>query len=1146
MRKWTEEQLQAIEKDTNLMVSAAAGSGKTAVLVERITKKLIPDSDGNYVPVDRLLVVTFARDAAREMQTRLHKSLTDAYSIETDEKIRKILKEQLKKLVFADISTIDSFCIHFVKQNFHLLGIDPKFSIFDESESEMYKKECMEEYFDNLYESGDADFFHLTELYSRNYDDREVSELISTVYNFTRALPDPDHWLDVHAEDYASFSESIYCSMVEKSFNDAAKSALPALKKLVKDYIEAVGSDDEEALQSFGFMDFWSVITTDIQALDKPIFYWDDINEITGSFKPAKKTSAKNDEAITLKNFIDCRRKILASVFEALSVVKMPVAELDKQYRNRLYPHAKAISRLTKGFAEFIYAKKTKDGKYDFNDLEHMALNLLRENEVLRSQLVDQYVEILMDEYQDTNSLQEEIFTLISNGNNRFMVGDMKQSIYRFRNSDPLIFRHKDELYSKNPSAGSRVVLSKNFRSRKEVLESINRVFERIMSYNVGEVEYNDDQALHYGNTGFDNVHPDNNYTSEFYLIEGANRADDEDLMSDEETEAAFVAEKIRNMIDSKWQVLEDGKFRNITAGDFAILMNSVKADSSIYINALKNRGLNGYSEDKEFFNRTEIKLILSFVGVVNNPLRDIPLVSVMRSPVYRFSDEELAIIRLASFDEFWNCVTEKSKENSPLGNKCKSFCEDINKWREMSKYLSADRLVWRIMTDCSLYDMCGILYGGETALANLKLFIERTRALSEGGVATLYDLETYMTNLQETGGLSSAVGGFSGVPVMTIHKSKGLEFPVVFVCGMGKKIRSDGNSGYVNLHKELGFGLSDINVEQMYSLPSVNRSAIATVKNREGISEQLRKLYVALTRAKEKLIVTAVVGSTKNSGAFEFADNPVTEKNIENARKYADIIAPAVKQYGGNDWLYHEIEAGTLEFSEYTQVEENIEAEDMESIKERVNAAFDRFLKITAPPSVSTKTSVSEIKNESGFSSKLKRYPAFMNKGGGAEFGTTVHRVMEELSLLSDMTSEHIKNEVERILGASDKIVEEKITSFFESSLGKRILQSDNIQREAEFEVNIPALDSDGNEISDKTMLLQGVVDLFFEENGAYVLVDYKTDKCKDVSELVEKYNVQLKWYRYAMDKLLDKKVKNVYIYSFHKNTFIELSEMI
>lgn len=1146
MPNWTEEQIRAIETDTNLIVSAAAGSGKTAVLVERIKRKLLPDSEGNYMPVDRLLVVTFARDAAQEMQTRLGKVLNEAYAVEKDKVVRKILKEQLKKLVFADICTIDSFCIHFVKQNFHLLGIDPKFRIFDESESSIYKTECLDEYFDLLYEKKDEDFFLLTDIYSKGYDDREVGELITSVYDFTRSLPDPDLWLEIHAEDYSTFSDGYFCATVEKNFNDGAKYALISIKKMMESYKLKVGTDDENALSSYGFTDLWTVFKSDIEILDKPVFEWDDIYKISQSFSQVKKSSSKKPEAVVQKEFIDLRREILAPIFEAFSIVKMPVEQADKLYSEKLYPHAKAISKLTKGFADYIYSKKTKDGKYDFNDLEHMTLNLLRENDDIRNTLSEKYLEILMDEYQDTNALQEEIFTLVSNGKNRFMVGDMKQSIYRFRSSDPFIFRNKNELYSNNPEAGNRVVLSKNFRSRNGVLQSINCVFENIMSYNVGEIDYNDEQALHYGNHDFDTVYPENDYTSEFHLIEGEARSDDEELMSDRELEAEFVAEKIKKMIDGGWQVFDHGKFRNAEAGDFAILMNSVKSDSTLFIEALRKRGLNGYSEDKEFLEKTEIKLILSFVSVVNNPYNDISLVSVMRSPVYRFTDEELALIRLCSFGEFWKSVCEKSKEDSPLGAKCKAFIDDINKWRELSRFMSAERLVWRIMTESSLYDMCGILYGGDVALANLRLFTERTRALSENRIATLNDLEVYMTNLLKTDGLGSATAGFNGVPVMTIHKSKGLEFPVVFVCGVGKRIISDGNSGIVNLHKDRGFGINNINSKEFYSLPTVNRSVIANIKNKEGISEQLRKLYVGLTRAKEKLIVTAVVGAKKDGSTFDFTDTPVCEKNIEKASSFAKIMAPAIKQYGGKLWRYNEYQSGTISFETAEISEEIAETVDNTVAKEQVSSAFEKFIRITEPASVSTKVSVSEMKNSDGFSSKLQKYPAFMNKGGGAAFGTDIHNVMENIKLISDMSEEHIKNEVLRILGTDSSIAEEKIYGFFESTLGRRMLASKKIVREAEFETTIPAFADNGSEIKNETMLLQGVVDLYFEESDGFVLVDYKTDKCTQIYELVEKYGVQLKWYKYAMDKLLHKKVKNVYIYSFHKNTFIELSELI
>ncbi len=1124
MTRWTDEQLKAITTKPNLLVNAAAGSGKTAVLVERITRMLIPDGDGCFVPVERLLVVTFARDAAREMQERMKKSLTSAFNKEKDKEKKAILRKQLKKLPFAEISTIDSFCMRTVKQNFHILGIDPRFKIADPAESKIFENESMNEYLDILYDEGNEDFLRLTGLYSRGYDDREVMSLLLEVYEFTRSVPDPDSWLFEHAADYERFSGGRFCAAVENEYKKAAKEACALIKTLLSAF-EA----EAELVPDSKTVKLYEAMKRDAEILSQANPDWDYIAKTC--FENINKTGLKKSEAELCKKYIDLRDACLSEVRKLAASAQVPSAELDREYRESLYPHALAISRLVQGFSEFILEKKRKLGRFSFNDLEHMTLELLRGREDIRELFKNKYAEILMDEYQDTNSLQEEIFTLISNGTNRFVVGDMKQSIYRFRNSDPLIFRERDEDYMHNPDHGSRIVLSKNFRSRKSVLDSINLLFSKIMTYRVGEVDYTDEQALHFGNEAFIKECSGNDYSSELHVIEGGGDGE-EILLSDEETEAELVASKIREMLDSGWQVTENGSTRPVRESDFVILMSSVKCHSAAYISALGRYGISAYSEDNGFFEKTEIRLITELVKTVNNPLNDVSLVSVMRSPVYRFTDEELASIRLCGTGAYWECVNKKAQEKDSLGEKCHTFAEEIKDWRKKSEYMSADRLIWRLMTDCSLYDMCGILYGGESALANLRLYMERARTLSEGGIATLFDFEQYMSRMEESEGIGCANTGGFGVPVMTIHKSKGLEFPVVFVCGMGTRFMGDSFGKKLLIHKDLGFGLDSINIKGGYSLPTVNKTVIASRKKSENISEQLRKLYVALTRAKEKLIVTAVVPASKKTGAFEFTDKKMTETEIENASSYIKIIAPVIKESKNPLWTYHEYEAGTV-----CPAVPEIQAEkadvDPDSIRDSINTLLDKYSAVKKPVVARTKTSVSDLKGHGGFSSKLQKLPSFMNteQKGGAEFGTLVHRVMEKIDI-----TKSIPDEVMRITGEENKTIVQKVQGFFESPLGKRALKS-NIKRETPFEIKIPATDFQGQEIEGETMLLQGVIDMYFEEDGQIVLVDYKTDKCLSMDELFEKYSVQLKWYMEAIKRLLKKEVKEVFIYSFYLN---------
>ena len=1143
MTQWTDDQLKAITGKTNILVNAAAGSGKTAVLTERIARKLLPDENGEYIGIDNLLVVTFARDAAHEMQERIKKALTDRLAAEKNKETAAILKQQIKKLPFADITTIDAFCMRLVKNNFHLLGIDPKFIIMETAEAKIFTYECIDEYFSKLYDDRNADFLMLTSLYATNYSDDELRETVYKMYRFTRSLANPNEWLRSHCGDYKSFSESSEYSMLLGAVHSQSAYCEKALKALLSEFSAYVGSSDPAELEAFGKSNIYSVLTRDIKtaALLKDAD-WNTIYN-AADFQSLTKSgfgSAKDADTAFQKQCIDKRNEMLSYLKAAKSNFNDKKENIDAFYEKELFPQATALAELVCGFSEYFFNKKSASAKFEFNDLEHMAIELLNEFDGIRESLKSKYKEILMDEYQDTNDLQEAIFSMLSNGSNRFIVGDMKQSIYRFRQSDPLIFLEKDMLYKSDPSAGTRIVLSKNFRSRQNVLDSINYVFEQIMTRGAGEIDYDNDQALYYGNHSFDSG-SNSSYASELYILEGAPSSADDETLSDIEREADFTARKIREMIDGGFMILtKDGTERKADENDFAILLGAVRAASDIYINALMRYGLSANVEDSGFFEKTEIRLLLEFIKAVNNPLRDIPLLSVMRSPVYRFTDEELASIRLYKKGNFYGAVKAASGGSGRLAEKCGLFIADLEKWRSMSLYMTADRLIWRILSDSSLYDMCSILYGGDAARANMRLLMERARALSENGIATLFDFERYITRLVGSDSVPCAKRSAGGVTIMTIHKSKGLEFPVVLVCSMGKKFVSDTSGDKIYMHKTYGFGINAFEKGGNISIVSHHKEFIGQIKKNEAISEQLRKLYVAFTRAKEKLIVIGTAPNSKNKDTFAFTENEINDDYILSCGKFLDMIAPAVKHCENKDlWLYKEVPYSLSE----TAAEAPEAAEDIPVTDELTEAVFkilDKYDSTERPPTVLSKVSVSALKNNSGFSVKLRRAPQIITEKEimGAAYGTLVHSVMEKISFKNASDKEYVLNEC----GESNEIAS-KISGFFQSSIGRRAAAAQEVKKEAQFEISIPAISEDGTAADGETMLLQGIIDCYFEEADGIVLIDYKTDVCSSLSELEEKYYVQLKWYKYAIENILKKNVKEVYIYSFHKNKELKIN---
>ena len=1143
MTEWTQDQLRAIEGKANILVNAAAGSGKTAVLTERITRKLIPDEKGDYIGIDELLVVTFARDAAREMQERIKKSLSDRLSCEKNRNTASVLKTQIKKLPFADITTIDAFCMKLVKNNFHLLGIDSRFNIMSTDEAKIYARECICEYFSKLYEDKDEKFLMLSELYATNYTDRNLEDAVYCMYSFTRSLADPDEWLREHSKDYLSFSSNHEYRILMDRAHAQAEYIEKCLENMLKEYKSHVGTDDEKALSEYGKQDVYSLILKNLKAASViKEASWDEIYERTCCFNvlDKRKFGYSDDEAVTYqKKLVDEMTSLFAPINDTFAHFTNEYDEANRYYKNVLYPQADALVDIVCGFSKYYFDKKSISSRFEFNDLEHMTIKLLREFEGIRKGLENKYKEILMDEYQDTNELQEAIFSMISNGRNRFIVGDMKQSIYRFRQSDPLIFLKMDMLYKGNSEKGERIVLSKNFRSRENVLNSINYLFENIMTRAAGEIDYDGDQALYYGNHSFDES-ADSRYASELYVLEGVPTSTDDETMSDIEREADFTAKKIKEMIDSGFKVLgRDGKERVAEESDFAILLGSVRTTAEIYIDALTRYGISANVEDSGFFEKTEIRLVIEFIKAVNNPLRDIPLLSVMRSPVYRFTDTELAKIRLVQKGEFYRAVKAASKLEGRLGEKCRSFVSELEKWRGMSLYMTADRLIWKMVSESSLYDMCSILYGGNAARANIRLLIERARDLSENGIATLFDFENYIVRMSVSDNVPCAKRSFGGVTIMTIHKSKGLEFPVVFVCSVGKKFVSDTSNEKVYMHKKYGFGINGFEKGGSISVPSHHRVFISNVKKNEAISEQLRKLYVALTRAKEKLIVIGTAPNTKKESTFAFTDREVCDDYILSCKRYINMIAPVIKRCEDkNLWIYNEIPyslSNTEEIVETDNKNERLTAE----VKRAVFEILDKYDSAIRPETVLSKVSVSALKSASGFSVKLRKLPKIMadREDGGALYGTAVHSVMEKISFKKSGDDKYILSEC----GGNEEIAS-KIKAFFNSPIGERAAGAD-VVREAPFEISIPAITQSGEKSQDETMLLQGIIDCYFEEDGEIVLIDYKTDVCTDISELAEKYYIQLKWYKYAIENILKKNVKEVYIYSFHKNKELKIN---
>lgn len=1075
--KWTKNQEMAIETPPSVLVNAAAGSGKTAVLVERIIRKLI----NGQTSIERLLIVTFARDAASGMLERLKKAITKSILSSDDENFTARMRKELRSLNYSDITTIDGFCINVVRKNFHLLGIDPNFKIIDADEAKIMLFSAIDDFLGDMYENGDERIELLSDCYSKGFGDFALKNLIKEIYEFTRSLKEPKEWLKNSALMYKDFKSSLWYEILKKStdFSD---------------------TDEEE-----------------------------------------------------------------------------------KMYNEGIYPVISVLCEVISEFEDYYFNKKQEKNNFEFNDLEHMCYELLRDFDEVREEYSKKYDEILMDEYQDTNALQDGIFGLISD--KKFMVGDMKQSIYRFRNSDPLIFKACDKLYTDEPDIGTKILLSENFRSRPQVLRSINEIFSRIMSEDAGEIDYDDSQSLRWGNKGYDE--PENkDYFSELCILEGKDKTADEDD-NNVKLEARFIAKKIRKMIDEGFVVTDGEEKRACNAGDFVIIQNSVKSSANIYIEELKKAGIDAYSENGGYFDRTEIKLILALIDVINNPLSDIPLVAVLRSLIFGFSDDDLALIRLTKKGSFYNAVCEASKKDTDYGRKCKSFCESLFRWREYAKYMTSDRLIWTIYEETHFYDLMGVMYGGEEAQANLRLLFEKAKQYEKTGFRGLSNFLEYIKKMEEGAKVQSASvisDNNKAVRIMTIHKSKGLEFPVCIFSGAGKRFQSM-RTGNLCIHKDLGIGINFVDPEKGCFSHTLVQEIIKEAQAREEQAETLRKLYVGLTRAKEKLIVVATVAGKKfdkngeaSGGAtaerekwntyYNPDDNKMSAETVNSVKRYIDLIAPIV--------LAHKEKCGWLsEISPYTPEEdealENTDTsyEEAEIPSELIDKLMGTGYKPKVARDIPGKISVTGIKRlkerfeteddisdfelENKHTDGLKKRktslsrPRFLREEGltGAERGTAYHTL---LSLIDNKTSveekiEELKNTGVFSDAEAKSIKVSDIEMFLNSELGKRLENASKVFREEAFEIMIDTESITGiKEHKGLKILLQGVIDCMFVEDGELVLIDYKTDRGLSEQEFLEHYSDQLIRYREASQMLTGMKVKEGYLYCFDSHSIIRV----
>ncbi len=1215
--KWTEEQKQAIyEKDSNILVAAAAGSGKTAVLVERIINKIINEN----IDIDKLLVVTFTNAAASEMRERV---LNAIYRKIDEEPENEKLQRQVTLLNKASICTIDSFCLDVVRNNFFEIDIAPNFRIGDTTEIEILKQDVLEDLFEEKYEAEDKDFTKLINTYTSYKDDTPLKELILKIYTYIQSNPFPEKWLDEKIEMF-NLSDKL-----KEDFSNTiwGKLLLKQVKEIVEDSELKLEVERQNLAKYSELEKYFLIINDDIeqlQMLKMNLDSWDKAYEIASNIK--FKTWV-TDKKITLeakdiaKSARDTVKANLKKVTEKILIFNSQEANEDI---NDMYDVLKKLENIILEFDQKFEKRKKDKNIVDFSDVEHFALKILLNEDGTPSEIAkkyqEKYQEIAIDEYQDSNLVQEYILTSISKGNNIFMVGDVKQSIYKFRQARPDLFLEKYKTYQTKANKGAeddlKIQLFKNFRSRKEVLDFSNQIFANIMSEELGELNYTEEEYLNLG-ANYEDTKQDLKAEIDILLTD-----DNEDLTTEQkasatgtsnwketseteddeaeeterveniELEAKFVANRIKQLIENKFQVYDAKKQekRDIKYKDIVVLLRSTKEPAPIFEKEILNLGMPVFSDSSaEYLESIEIQTIMSLLKIIDNPFQEIPLVAVMRSMIGGFSDNELVEIRLSDkYDNFYNTIL-KAKQTVGINLRAKidRFLNNLEMWRKEQEYLSLDELIWKIYNDTGYYNYVGLMTNGELRQANLKMLFERAKQCESISFKGLFNFINYIEKVKTSSkDMDSAkiIGENDDViRIMSIHKSKGLEFPVVFLSGTGKQFNMQDLNNKILLHPDIGIGVKYIDYDRQIEYDTLSKQAMRNQIMLETLSEEMRVLYVALTRAKEKLIITGYTTEDKQKGLHEMHDK-YSELNsilLKKCKTYLDWIELVYKYnqdimeklaiihvYSKNEILKScdtkkEKIQNTTEQILNKLSEVKIDEHEEKNIRNLLEYTY-KFNESTVIP---TKTSVTEIKSMSK-QEKIKEgnndfndvevpTPKFLASDEeisitNAEKGTLIHLCMQKLDLTKKMyTYNDVKDlvaklEIQKIITQkqAEAININKVYQFTKSSIWDEMTHAHLVQREKAFYISVPAKEIYHEEI-EENILVQGVIDLFYiNAQNELVLVDFKTDYVEDRNEqvLVDKYDVQLKLYKRALEDALHRKVNKVYIYSTYLEKKIEI----
>ena len=1158
MPDWTEQQSNAITaRNSNILVSAAAGSGKTAVLVERVVK-MITDSE-NPVDIDNLLIVTFTNDAAAEMRSRINKSLNSILNTNpNDRNIRK----QLSFLPNAKICTIDSFCINLVRDNFYTLSINQDFKTFDESELQLLEDGVIGEVISDYFENNDKEFISLIELFTTPNNDKAITSVIKKILRFIYAQPFPYKWANEMIELYnpeIPFEESVWFDYIKTEISYLFDFCID----LVNDMLSTLNNysyDDDSVDYLSKYLD---LINEDLMIIEKQrkIFEssWDEFCSCEApafSRLPSSKKIKKN---------LSEKVKACRNIYKDIITNDIPsfLVSNTEEYTDdmkALYPSLKKLLEVVKSVDSRLMEEKKEGNAYSFSDLEHFAIDLLfrlDNGEIKKTELADSlsdsFYEILVDEYQDTNEAQDMLFRYLSNGKNLFTVGDIKQSIYRFRLAMPNIFNEKRRTYSpyskESYAQNAKIILDRNFRNRQDICSYVNFIFSNLMTERVGEINYDKKEFLVCGAKYNDTE----TISSQIKILTGVKGEDTS------KKEAEYIAKTILDKVKSKELIKDGDNYRPINYGDFAILMRSLKNTVNDYSEVLTSYGIPVICDNSvNLFDNAEIKMIVSFLRVIDNPTLNIPLLATMLSPIYGFSADEIAELRIENRKKGFDYSVLNS-ENARV----KEFLNDISRLKKLSVTMSVSSFIRYIVEEKGIVAFANAMGNGEQRYQNILKLISFAQSFDSGVnvglTAFLRYIDKIISSDKSVESASLTTTGEGAVTIMSIHHSKGLEFPVCILAGASRQYNKSDLYDKLLLNTKLGFGLKRHNEELLYQYQTIPYSVIKNKSTVELMSENLRVLYVALTRAKEQFItfITCDSFSSKIKRLAGYITdgqiNPYVCKRITCDGDFL-LLCALIHQDGISlrNFAECDVKYFDTDFNLDIEITDEIKLEEKETVTQDIPAdqriidkiagRLEYSYKRSELSALSSKLTASSLDEaDRGFEYLTSSKPAFLNdkKMTASQKGTAMHTFMQFCSY--ENARDSLEGEIDRLQKngfitqeQADCLDKSKLSKFFDSKFAKRMFDSDNIYREIKISSFVKASELYDTKYDDK-VLIQGIADCVFEESGELVLVDYKTDKVENENELLDRYKKQISFYRLAVSKTLEKPVKEAVLYSFH-----------